>query len=60
MMEFLESDPQPELLKGLSTGKRKALKKFIKTQYPYDLERPDDRERALTIIQLIEILEEDL
>ena len=59
MVEFLESDPQPDLLKMLPLPQRKAFKKFVKTQYPYDLEKLEERERALTIIQLTELLEED-
>ena len=58
MIAFLDSDPQPELLAKLLPAQRKAFKKFIKTQYPVNLDGFKERERALTIILLIEILED--
>jgi len=58
MLDFLDSDPQPELLQKLLPAQRKAFKKFIKTQYPPVLDRFKEREKALTIIQLTEILED--
>jgi hypothetical protein len=56
---FLAADPAPEKLTALSPSQRKAFKKYIKKQFPTANFGPIEREKALTILHLLDILEDD-
>jgi hypothetical protein len=58
MEKFLQDDPEPEKVKFLQPAHRKALRKYIKGQYPDSFDQHENRFRALTIIDMMTLLEE--